>query len=65
MLPLKTLRHFQKVCAAAAAVSFTVSDADVSVWNTTTAAWQVVHGDYAISVGSSSADIRLTGKITV
>ena len=64
-LPLKVLRHFQKVCDASAAVSFTISDPDVSVWDVAASAWSVVPGVYSISVGASSADIRLTGSITV
>lgn len=64
-LPVKVLKHFLKVCAASQTVTFTVADADVSVWNVTAAAWEVVRGTFGLCVGSSSADIRLTGTITI
>ena len=64
-LPLKVLKHFQKVCAASATVSFAITDSDVSIWSVAADAWTVVPGIYGVSVGSSSADIRLTGSITV
>ena len=64
-LPLKTMKHFQKACDATTDVEFTVADADVSVWSTADAAFVVVPGVYGVSVGASSADIRLTGQLTV
>ena len=64
-VPAKVLRHFEKVCDASAAVSFTITDLDASVWDVATGSWMLVPGVYGISVGSSSADIRLTGSITV
>ena len=64
-LPLKVLKHFQKVCAATQSVSFEIADSDVSVWNVAAGAWQVVPGAYAVSVGASSADVRLTGTLNV
>lgn len=63
--PVKVLRAFQKTCDAQQAIVFQVSDADVSRWNATAAQWAVVHGVYSVFVGSSSADIRLTGQMTV
>ena len=63
--PLKVLRAFQKVCEAQATVTWQVSDADVSNWSTQAQAWVVTHGQYGVSVGSSSADIRLTGTLSV
>jgi len=63
-LPLKVLKHFQKVCSSQT-VTFTVTDEDVSVWNSAAAQWDLVHGAFGVSVGSSSADIRLTGTLTV
>ena len=64
-LPLKTLKNFTKVCNATQDVSFTVSDADVSVWDTAAHAWSIVNGVWGVSVGASSADVRLTGQITI
>ena len=64
-VPLKVLKYFQKVCDATATLSFTVADADVSIWDVAAAAWQVVPGTWGVSVGSSSADVRLTGTVSV
>ena len=64
-VPLKVLKAFEKVCAPSAQVTFTVTDAQVSNWDAASGAWAVTHGVYAVSVGSSSADIRLTGQLTV
>lgn len=64
-MPLKVMKHFQKVCDAAATLTFTISDSDVSIWDVQAAAWKVVPGSYAVSIGSSSADIRLTGTLVV
>ena len=64
-IPPKVLKYFQKVCDAAATLSFTITDADASVWDVAAAAWKLVPGNYAVSVGSSSADIRLTGTVVV
>jgi beta-glucosidase len=64
LLPVKVLKNFLKVCSSQA-VSFTVSDADVSIWNVTSSQWEVVRGVYGYSVGSSSADISFTGSITI
>ena len=64
-LPVKVLRRFQKVCVATQTLSFTLDDSDFSVWDVATSSWTVVPGTYAISVGASVADIRLTGIITV
>jgi beta-glucosidase len=63
--PLKVLRYFQKTCTPTTDISFTITDADVSIWNVSSESWQVVPGTYGVSVGSSSADIRLTGTINV
>ena len=64
-VPVKVLRHFQKVCEASTDVSFTISDADASVWSVEQASWVLVPGEYGVSIGASSRDIRLTGTVTV
>ena len=64
-VPVKVLRHFLKVCDATTPVTFTISDSDVSGWDIASASWKIVPGVYGISIGSSSADIRLTATITV
>ena len=50
--PAKVLKAFQKVCGVAEAVSFVVSDADVSRWDAASGAWVVVHGVFGVSVGA-------------
>ena len=63
-VPVKVLRGFQKVCGVQQqAIKFTVKDSDVSVWRG--GAWVVVPGTYAVSVGASVADIRLTGSLNI
>ena len=37
----------------------------VSIWNATTHAYEVVHGEFTVYVGASSEDIRATGTFTV
>jgi beta-glucosidase len=64
-MPVKALRGFQKVCGSSQQVSFVVSDIDVSRWDVGTSAWVVVHGIFGVSIGASSADVRLTGQMTV
>ena len=64
-VPLKVLAGFQKVCGVSATVSYTVSDRAVSTWDVASSSWVIVPGVYAVSIGASSADIRLTGSITI
>jgi beta-glucosidase len=40
-------------------------DRDVSEWDVQAKAWHVVPGKFAVYVGSSSQDIRLSGSLTV
>jgi beta-glucosidase len=37
----------------------------MSFWDESSRKWSVATGEYQIFVGSSSRDVRLTGKITV
>jgi beta-glucosidase len=72
-VPTKVLRGFQKTCHAgtldrqpmATPLSFTLTDRDVSEWDVQAKAWHVVPGKFAVYVGSSSQDIRLSGSLTV
>ena len=64
-VPVKVLRGFLKVCGAQQTVTFQVSDADVSRWDSASSSWVIVRGTYAVSIGSSATDIRLTGTMTV
>lgn len=66
--PPKQLRGFQKIPLSAgesAKVAFELTRRDFSVWDVVTQGWLVQEGDYAVYVGASSRDIRLTGTITV
>jgi beta-glucosidase len=62
--PPKILRGFSKNTIAAgqtATVTFTLGQRDVSIWDITTSNWKSVSGVFTVSVGSSSADIRVKG----
>jgi hypothetical protein len=64
--PPKQLKGFFKVTIAQgdhATISFTLSATDVQVW--LSGQWTIVPGTYAVYIGSSSADIRLTGTVAV
>ena len=67
--PPRSLRAFTALPIAAGAtapVAFTLQRRDYSIWAPTPAyAWQVVPGQYSVSVGASSRDIRLVGSFTV
>ena len=63
------LRYFKTFCASAAeseaAMSFMLTDRDVSNWDLDAKQWKVTKGAFKVSVGSSSQDIHLTGSVTV
>lgn len=64
--PFIQLRGFQAVPLAPGAetkVTFKLDDRWVSVWNEDQDKYEVVSGDFQVLVGSSSADIRLQGKL--
>lgn len=66
--PPKQLRGFEKTpldAGADATVSFELRRRDLSVWDTTKQNWVIPAGDFALYVGSSSRDVRLTGKLTI
>lgn len=65
--PVCPLQGFSKINVApgqTSTVAFTLSAADLQIYDVTQG-WIVVGGTYNILVGSSSADIRLTGTVTV
>ncbi|KAK5653218.1 hypothetical protein OQA88_9117 [Cercophora sp. LCS_1] len=65
--PPKQLRGFSKLKLAPGAkgtATFNLRRKDLSYWDTRTQNWVVPAGDFGVSVGSSSRDIRLTGKFT-
>ena len=64
----KLLKGFQKVsigAGACAGVGFPLKAKDLQIWDVTAQAWKLVPGAYTVLVGSTSADIRLTGSLTV
>jgi beta-glucosidase len=66
--PPKQLRGFAKLKLAAGAsgtATFKLRRRDMSVWDEATRKWTVPKGDFAVYVGASSRDVKLTGKITV
>jgi Fibronectin type III-like domain len=44
-------------------VSITLSRYDLSIWDVVSQSWIRAHGTYSLSVGASSRDLRLKGKI--
>lgn len=66
--PPKQLRGFAKLKLAPNAsgtATFNLRRRDLSYWDTARQNWVVPSGEFGVSVGASSRDIRLTGKITV
>ena len=66
--PPKQLRGFQKLSLAAGAngtATFNLRRRDLSYWDVRSQNWIVPSGSFGVSVGASSRDIRLTGKIEV
>ena len=66
--PPQQLRAFDKVTIRAgesAPVSFTLTDADLSIWDVDAKAWSLVKGVFGVAVGASSRDLRVKGSLTV
>lgn len=66
--PLRQLRGFHKVNilpGKTEAATFQLRRRDLSIWNVEKQEWQIVRGDYKLSVGSSSRDLRATGTLSV
>lgn len=66
--PPKQLRGFGKLSlepGASGTVTFDLRRRDLSYWDTTSQNWIVPAGDFAVNVGASSRDLRLTSSITV
>ncbi|KAF9515677.1 glycoside hydrolase family 3 protein [Hydnum rufescens UP504] len=66
--PPKLLRGFEAVDLAPGVqsiVTFPLVEKDISVWSSDVGNLQVYPGTFAVYVGSSSRDIRLTGGFTV
>ena len=65
--PPKQLRGFEKVflnASESSVVEFTLMRRDLSYWDIVAQDWVVPAGEFGVSVGFSSRDIRLTGTIT-
>jgi beta-glucosidase len=66
--PVRQLRGFSKVAVkkgASATATFKLRRRDMSVWDESSKKWTVPSGEFAVYVGASSRDLRLTGKIVV
>jgi beta-glucosidase len=66
--PFKELRGFQRVhleSGQSKTVSFPLAGKDLAYWDVAAHAWRVADGLFDIAVGSSSADLRLQGTLTV
>ncbi|KAI1099921.1 glycoside hydrolase family 3 protein [Jackrogersella minutella] len=66
--PPKQLRGFEKVALSpgeSAKVGFELTRRDFSTWDVITQGWTVQDGQYAVYVGSSSRDIRLSSSIAI
>lgn len=66
--PPKQLRGFAKIkvdAGASGTATFTLRRRDLSYWDEASRKWTVAAGEYGVFVGSSSRDVRLTGKIVV
>ena len=64
----RQLRGFAKLKLEAgdsATATFKLRRRDMSFWDEKTRKWSVAAGEYGVFVGSSSRDVRLTGKIVV
>ena len=66
--PRRELKGFAKVhldAGESRVVTIPLDDKAFRYWNVRTNAWEVEGGEYAIQVGASVADIRLTGHVRV
>lgn len=66
--PPKQLRGFSKLSLGpgeSGTVTFNLRKKDLSYWDVADQNWIVPVGDFKVSVGASSRDVRLTGSITV
>lgn len=66
--PLRQLRGFDKVyleAGEAQSVSFELMRRDLSYWDVVSQQWVVPEGEFTVSVGFSSRDLRVKGGFTV
>ncbi|KAK3290432.1 glycoside hydrolase superfamily [Chaetomium fimeti] len=65
--PPKQLRGFAKLKlepGASGVATFNLRRRDLSYWDASAAQWVVPAGEFTVSVGASSRDVRLTGSLT-
>ncbi|KAH6857126.1 glycoside hydrolase superfamily [Chaetomium sp. MPI-CAGE-AT-0009] len=65
--PPKQLRGFAKLKlepGASGVATFNLRRRDLSYWDVGRAQWVVPEGEFVVSVGASSRDVRLTGSLT-
>lgn len=62
---LKGIRKIELGPQQSASVEFTLSKRDFAFWDTDSHSWRTNPGDYTIYIGSSSADIACTLKLTI
>jgi beta-glucosidase len=66
--PVKELKGFQKIALAGGAettVRFTLTERDLSFWDTNSHRWLAEPGEFNVMVGASSDDVRLQTTITL
>ena len=64
--PSKVLRYFEKTCEATTAVSYTLTDRDLSSWSVDRKEWVLERGTFGITVApASQGGEALTGSLVV
>jgi beta-glucosidase len=46
-------------------ITFTLDDSDLSIWDSTIHDWKLVSGRFAVYIGASSLQTRLTGSFSI
>lgn len=65
--PVKNLKGFEKVMVKAGGktkATISVTNKDLAVWNTERQGWEILKGEYTLSVGSSSRKLPLSAKLS-
>lgn len=66
--PLRVLRGFEKVSVAAGQTTelvFSLRRRDISYWDVDSQNWTISDGQYTVSLGSSSRDLRSNNTFTI
>lgn len=67
-VPVRQLRGFEKINLAAGesgSVDFIIRRKDASYWDVASQQWVLPTGEYTVTVGASSRDLRLEGSLTI